>query len=394
MRRIGIFGGSFNPIHSGHLLAMDVFRRELFLDSLLVIPAGIPPHKQLAENSPEADVRFRLTAAAASELPWTEVLDLELKRKGKSYSIDTVMELHRLYPGDRLFLLMGTDMFLSFEQWYRFEELLKLCELGVICRYDADEQSNREIQTLAASFSDKYGAKIHIIKSEHIELSSTQVRRMLFFGCGEQYLPQPIRPMIRENGYYAAKNCKALSLDELTRRVAMLYDPKRFTHAVGCAQTAVTLARRYGADADNAARAGILHDITKALRGKDQFALCERFGIPCLKQCVPDVLHGYTAAAAAREIFGENEDVCSAIYWHTTGHGNMTILEKILYLADYMEPNRDFEEVHTLRDLAENDLDKALLYGLELSIRDLTRRGKIIDPNSAEAYEFLKSERI
>ena len=111
MARIGIFGGSFNPPHRGHLLALREFQKKLCLDEIFVIPANDPPHKTLSANSPDALQRYVLTELACAELAGCTVSDMELKREGKSYTVDTVLALRERFPADELFLLMGTDMF-------------------------------------------------------------------------------------------------------------------------------------------------------------------------------------------------------------------------------------------------------------------------------------------
>lgn len=393
MKTIGVYGGSFNPFHNGHLLAIDVFKRELSLDLLLLIPAGTPPHKTLAQNSPDAQTRLRMAQLATHDIDGVKVDDLEICRKGKSFTYDTLCELRHRYPDDRLILLMGTDMFLSFTEWHRFEEIFALAELAVMPRSAQRKGELEQIQALSARFTDKYHARVHILSTEFLEMSSTLVRRMLFFGCGDGYVPDAVFTEIQRQGLYSATNCRGLSVDELTKTVAMLYEPRRYRHAIGCRNTAVHLAEKYGEDSELAARAGILHDITKALGKTEQLRLCDKFKIALSDGCVRDVLHGYTAAEAAKNIFGECDAVCSAIRWHTTGRADMTKLEKIIYLADYIEPNRDFDGVAELRKLADQDLDAAMLRGLEMSICDLKERGKAIDPHSAAAYAHLLAER-
>ena len=393
MKTIGVFGGSFNPIHNGHLLAIDVFKRELNLDTLLLIPAGTPPHKPLAPNSPDAQTRLQLTKLAVQDLCGVEVSDIEVCRDGKSFTYDTLCELRRQFPEDRLILLMGTDMFLSFTEWHRFEEIFSLAELAVMPRAMQKRNDVEQIQSLAARFSENYHAVIHILSTEYIELSSTLVRRMLFFECAEDYVPANVLSEIRKLGLYQHGNCHELSLEKLTTTVCPLYEPRRFCHAVGCCEAAVRLAEKYKDDPTLAARAAILHDITKALGKADQIRLCHKFGVPLNEGCVRDVLHGYTAVEIAKRFFGECDAVCSAIRWHTTGRANMTKLEKIIYLADYIEPTRDFDGVAGLRELAEQDLDAAVLRGLEMTICDLKERGKEIDPNSADAYAWMLAER-
>ena len=273
MKTIGVFGGSFNPIHNGHLLALNVFKRELALDTILLIPAGTPPHKPLAPNSPDAQTRLFLTKLAVQNLSGVEVSDIEVARKGKSFTYDTLCELKQLYPNDKLVLLMGTDMFLSFEEWHRYKEIFFLAEIAVMPRSLQKQSDLEHIQALAAHFSEKFHARIHILSTEYIELSSTHVRRMLFFDCADDYVPKSILDAIQKSGFYRPADCRGLSLEELKMTVDPLYEPRRYSHAVGCCETAMHLAEKYGADPSLAARAGILHDITKALGKSDQIRL-------------------------------------------------------------------------------------------------------------------------
>ena len=118
--RIGIYGGTFNPPHLGHLMAARTVFEVLKLDKLLLVPAGIPPHKDLPEDSPSAEQRFEMTRFAGEQLglgEHVETLDIELRRGGKSYTADTLAAIHKQYPDAELWLLMGTDMFLTLQAW-------------------------------------------------------------------------------------------------------------------------------------------------------------------------------------------------------------------------------------------------------------------------------------
>ena len=145
----------------------------------------------------------------------------------------------------------------------------------------------------------------------------------------------------------------------------------------------------------DAERAGILHDVTKALTGADQLRLCERYGIITSEfdRTHTKLLHAVTGAAVAKEVFGENEAVCRAIRWHTSGRANMSVLEKIIYIADYMEPNRDFPGVDRLRELAFSDLDAAMLLGLQMTAEHLQRQGAEMGRHSIEAIEHLTAKK-
>lgn len=390
MAKIGIFGGSFNPPHLGHILAVREFQRQLSLDRVLLVPSAVPPHKRLTNNFASAQERLEMTRLAARELPFAEVCDLELHREGPSYTADTIAELRSRYPKDRLILLMGTDMLLSFTSWYHPERIVQEASLAVALRDDTDHE---KLHNCAKALKKELGAKVTLMDNRILPHSSTSVRAMLAFDCGESYLDPAVFAYLREKGLYRYGQClRGLPFPELSAVSLNLHNPRRVPHVVGCSQTARRLAVQYGANPEDAERAGILHDVTKALNGEEQLKLCERYDILLDKfeRENPKLLHAKTGAVIAREVFGENEAVCSAINWHTTGRADMTLLEKIIYLADYMEPNRDFEGVEELRRLTASDLDAAMRLGLSMSIRQLRENHRCIDKNSEAALRFLK----
>ena len=173
------------------------------------------------------------------------------------------------------------------------------------------------------------------------------------------------------------------------------YGQNLLQHARETANLAGIMASELGLNPKIARRAGLLHDVTKALPGPEQLKLSDKYGmmLDTFERSHPKLLHAKSGAAVAGAVFGESAAVQSAICWHTTGKPDMTLLQKILYLADYMEPNRDFPGVERLRALAQHDLDEAVLLGLEMSLDLLTETGQPIDVNSRAARDFLKSER-
>ena len=392
MARIGIFGGSFNPPHLGHMLAVREFQKKLGLDLVLLIPASIPPHKELSSNSPDANARMEMTRLSARDIENARVLDIELARDGASYTSDTLKELRTRYPDDELFLLMGTDMFFSFEKWYHPEIICELATLAVVHR---NAESTQQLADCAQRLREKFAARIEMVENEYLPHSSTSVRAMLAFGAAEEYLAPQVAEYIRENNlYYVGEDMKQLPFERLSEISLSLHAAKRVRHVIGCSQTAEELAKFYGEDPMVAKRAGILHDITKALNAQEQLHLCEKYDI-ILNQFErenPKLLHAKTGATIAKCIFGESEAVCRAIYWHTTGKAQMTTMEKIIYLADYMEPNRDFEGVEKMRHLAYSDLNAALRLGLQMSVDHVTRRGAEVDPNSLAALHCLEAK--
>ena len=137
--RIGLMGGTFNPPHMGHINAARAAMDELSLDRLIFIPTGTPPHKEMAEMSATTKQRLEMTYLAAKTLG-AEISDIEIRREGKSFTVYTLRELHSKYPDDELWLIMGTDMFLSLETWFCFEEIFSLASVAAVAREDDDKK--------------------------------------------------------------------------------------------------------------------------------------------------------------------------------------------------------------------------------------------------------------
>lgn len=394
MGRIGIYGGTFNPPHMGHVEGARQAIVLLKLDKLLLIPDREPPHKELPPDAPTPQQRLELVRMMAQELPQAEVCDIELHRQGPSYTSDTLEALHKVYRHDKLYLLMGTDMFLAFPQWHETEKICRYATLAVLLREQRDQKEWMYLQEQAQYVRKKLNGKVKFLKNNILPMSSTNVRRMLTFRAPEGMIPGPVLNQIRELGLYGMnRDLRGLSMDELERIVTELLDPKRVPHVLGCRDTAVYLAKKYGVDPVDAARAGLLHDITKALPPELQSKICIDYEAPVQRYVNenPKTLHAITGALVAERIFGENEAVCRSVESHTTGCAEMDTLQKIIYIADYMEPNRDFPGVEHLRKLAEKDLDRAVLTGIEMTVELLRQQGRQVSHNSLAAIEWLKN---
>ena len=172
-------------------------------------------------------------------------------------------------------------------------------------------------------------------------------------------------------------------------------DPRRVPHVLGAEQEAIRLCIRYGADVDKARRAALLHDCTKRLSPEEHFALCERYGIALddVERRNPKLLHALTGAAIAREVYGMDDEIVRAIRYHTTGRAHMSLLEKIMYLADYIEPSREFPGVEELRRVCYESLDRGLETGLEMTVREMTERGEALHRATLDALEDVKGTR-
>ena len=385
--RIAVYGGSFNPPHLGHTEAARSVYEWLRPDIFYIIPAGTPPHKDMEEGSPGAGQRLAMCTLAFGDIPGVQISDMELRREGKSYSVDTVEALRAEYPEDEIFLVIGSDMFLSFREWYKYQSILKLCTLAVLSREEDDAQ---ELERFRRELEESCGAAVEMIPHVPLPMSSSEVRVRLRLGLGSDMLPEGVYAYIVKNRCYEAQP----ELTWLREQVYSRLTPRRIAHTAGCESEAVMLAKRWGEDQEKAAVAAILHDVTKRLSDENQLILCRKYGIilEIGERENPKLLHARTGAAVAADEFGVSEEIYEAIRWHTTGKPDMTMLEKIIYLADFIEPTRDFPGVEELRPLAYEDIDRAMARALELSLEDIREHNTEPFRDTVEAFLWYKAE--
>lgn len=192
--RLGIFGGTFDPIHFAHLRVAEEVAEALRLDRVLFIPAGRPPHRQ----RPEASARQRLAMVrlAIASHPRFTALDLEVRRPGKSYTVDTLAELTRQFPGARLYLLLGMDQMREFPNWHEPEKLLTFCRLAVFSRPGMDPAQPENLPGLPRS-------RYCLVQVSTLDISATAIRRLARRNRSLKYLlPDAVIAYIRKHGLY------------------------------------------------------------------------------------------------------------------------------------------------------------------------------------------------
>lgn len=175
MLRVGVYGGAFSPIHKGHVEAAKAFMRQMWLDVLFVIPTGMSPHKEM-DNSASAEDRMEMCRLAFRDVEGVIVSDIEIKRDGKSYSIDTLR--HMSCEDQRLFMLCGTDMMLTLGDWDDADEIFKLC-YPVYIRREVDRALDAKIIEKNTEYFDKYGKYVIKLDSPVIEISSSEIREKI-----------------------------------------------------------------------------------------------------------------------------------------------------------------------------------------------------------------------
>jgi nicotinate-nucleotide adenylyltransferase len=216
-QKLGILGGTFNPIHIGHLVAAEEVRDRLQLDRVLFIPAYAPPHKD-DENIPSAKERMEMVDLAVSGNTFFEPSDIEMKRGGMSYSIETIEELRRIYPGSKLCFIIGLDAFLEIQTWHRWKELMALCDFAVMSRRGRNFSDLRLLDFMANAADVLRGldkgsltqanvqhgaATVHLVTIPLLDISSTDIRTRVKQGSSIKYLlPEPVEHYIIKKKLY------------------------------------------------------------------------------------------------------------------------------------------------------------------------------------------------
>ena len=190
--KIGVFGGTFNPIHLGHLIVADSARESLYLDKVVFVPCASPPHKS-SRSLIDADRRLEMVKLAISGHPNFEVSDIEIQRGGKSYTVDTLRALTLFYPTSQLYLLIGIDNLLELHSWKEPEEIFALSEVVAINRPGFD----------AANVRKDYLRRVTFLRSPNIDISSSEIRRKARMGKSIRYLvPSAVEAYILKHGAY------------------------------------------------------------------------------------------------------------------------------------------------------------------------------------------------
>lgn len=368
--KVGIFGGSFDPVHSEHVAIAKKAVSALGLDKLFIVPAYIAPHKA-DKKLTDGSLRIKMLKAAFSKMDKAEVSDYELLSGGTSFSYLTCEHFASLYPEAERFFIMGEDMLENFPTWRNPERILSLFDIAV-CRRDSDK---KDLSGARDDFFNRFGKNFIEIPYNGAAVSSTDIRVKARIGLDiSDLVPKKVGKIIRDEGVYLIPFAqKALSFEK----------EKRAAHSVRVAITAGNAAKRLHINEYSATLAGIMHDVAKNLKADSPYL--EGFIRPA---GVPDpILHQFTGAYVAEHTFGiTDEDVLNAIRYHTTGRENMSPLEKLIYLSDMIEPARNFEGVDEIRAAFERDLDECMYLALKRSVEYL--EGEDIYPLTLSAYKY------
>lgn len=404
MKRVGIMGGTFNPIHNAHIHMAQAACEQFELDEVLFMPSKNPPHKENRIIVSE-EHRKRMIQLAIDGIDKFSFSDFEFESEGTTYTCETLMRLKKKHPDWELYFILGGDSLAQFETWYHPEKIVRY---AVILATSREGVGLKETERLCDNLRKKTGGDIRQIRMPQIRISSSDIRRKTEAGESLSGIcPEKTERYIKLHGLYNTPVLHHVFCLEEKRIPETFYKslsstlrPKRYRHTLGVSDTAAAMAWVHSGDSDivfKARIAGLLHDCAKYLTGNEMIRECERLHISLtpVEKKNRSLIHGKLGSVYAKERYGvEDSQISSAISWHTTGKPDMTLLEKIIYVADYIEPGRKMSclpyPLEEVRKASFVNLDLAVRMILENTILYLKENGSIIDMSTVETYDFYR----
>lgn len=411
-KRLGILGGTFDPIHIGHLRIAEEVRDALGLDVVLFMPTGNPVFKR-DQDVTAAETRYERVCWAVADNPYFDVSRLEIDRGGDTYTIDTLRELRLHYPDNvEFFFIVGADAAETIGKWRGCREIAELTRLAVASGRPGFAQADDLRQKILAAGP----FEVDLVQVSALEVSSSDIRQHLAEGRSVRYLVpdavladiarQPAKSGLLESAEESVgrqQGVDPLSKKFLKARKAELgkrVSPKRYKHSLGVSKACVQLAETYGVDRKKARLAGMLHDWDKGFDDEQARARVRELGMegevdPYVVEHMPMVLHGVTAARALGASFPEiPSDVLQAIERHTTAAIDMTPLDMVLYIADAIEPSRQYGRIDELRAaVGAVSLEELYFQTYEYWTFLLIERGKPLHPDTIRIWNHYAIRR-
>lgn len=375
IRKLAIMGGTFDPIHMGHLVTAEEVRHEFHVDEVLFVPTGHPPHKSHI-NMTTCEHRYLMTVLATAANPYFKVSRIEIDREGVTYTIDTVKELKRIYGNEvQLYFITGADAVHKILGWKESAELLQICDFVAVTRpgYNKEELIN-QIEELKK----QYETNIHFLEVPALAISSSDIRKRLNEMKPIKYLvPQEVENYIKKHELYDYQiHLSDKEKEEMYAYVASKLSPKRYAHTRGVVEMALEYAKLNGIDCNETFIAALFHDIAKELSPEESLKLCEQYHVELddYERKHIYLAHGKIGAVILERDWGISKpSILNGIKYHTLGRINMTDLEKIIYLADMTEEGRSpYKGKEEIKRLAQYNLNRAMYKALTSSYNYVT----------------------
>ncbi len=370
MEKIGILGGTFNPVHIEHVNLAKSAIEELELDALFIMPTFISPHK--SDNPAPCQDRINMLKLAFNGVDKVIISDYEILNGGKSYTYLTVEHFKEQY-GSQIFFICGGDMLTNFKTWRYPERILSACTLAVFDREDfyTDYDAEREY------FIKNFGKSFIKLSYQGRLCSSTKTRTYASFSLSlKGQAPEKVEEYIVKNRLYSGDNFTAFAIKNLPE--------KRLVHTANVVAKALTKAKELGLDKEKVRISATLHDVAKYVDYKTVNGFILPEGVP------EAVVHAFLGAFIAENTLGiTDEEILDAICYHTSGKPNMTTLGKLIFVADMIEEGRDYEGVEKLRELFEkDDFEKCFVECLKEEFLHLVNKKQYIYELTIDAFAY------
>ena len=391
--RIGIYGGTFNPIHNTHIDIARAALEQFSLDRVYFLVAGNPPHKDTAENIPDA-CRLEMVKLAIANQPKIAIDEREIYRTGKSYSYISLTEIKEENPTDDIFFIMGSDSLLYFKNWVKPDVISDCATILVAPRLGDDmDVLNDSINDCKDLFSGDF----FLIDYKANGLASSVIRQDFYTDKSvRKWLDSKVEEYIIEHNLYSPYSYYYDDILRLSQAMNKELKSSRYVHTLGVATTAYSLALKWNYPAYTAMVAGILHDCAKCISDEKRISVCEINNIPIrdIEYKYPHLLHGKVGAFYCKSKYDVFDDqIAHAIEVHTTGCPGMNLLDKIIFVADYIEPGRDKQpRLDILRSVAYEDLDKCVFMILEDTVNYLNENPEMVDSTTIDTYNYYLNE--
>ena len=384
--RIGIMGGSFNPIHERHLAIAACALREARLNKVVFLPTGNPPHKH-AELA-EAEHRFEMTRLATLREPKFSVSRAEIDREGVIYTVDTLQLLRKQMQEAEFFYIIGEDTLLDLPNWRTPDRVFELCTFLVCSRTLQNVAEHPMVGALRAR-----GAKFVFLSLPPLDVNATEIRAQLARGEIPPFLPLQVYEYIRIMGLYGVTAAPA-GANALYGKLKQALSDKRLLHSLLVAVTARTLAKEHGLNEEECELAGLLHDCAKCMPLQTLQGIARDHRLLLDKETFvnENLLHGPVGAVLAETEYGVcSANILSAIRCHTTGRVGMLPTDMALFLADKIEPSRrTYPALEEVRELSKDNLVKATLTSMRSTQAYVSRQNAPLHPTTQSVIRWLE----
>lgn len=401
---VGIFGGTFDPVHKAHVDLAELIKTRFNLDKILFIPTGNPPHK-VGRRVTLAVHRVNMLRLALQNKAGFEISCVESDSDDPSYSVQTLSILRQNNPEDNYFFIIGADSLVCLPDWKDYSKLITMCTFIAVMRPGLSEEACREAYDKVT----KDGAVVIMDDFPEFNISSTDIRfafeNNLFTANSQvaQYVTPQVLEYIKDNNLYQHKDSRKMTIKEMMEDLKLLISKDRYVHSLGVMNEAVRIARIYGADEEKCRLAGLLHDCAKQLSAAQYkwLGICESVspdGVESTKDYDDGgraARHGRAGAILASMRYGiDDPEILEAIAVHTTGAPEMSIIAQILFIADYTEVNRGDDKCYQkVREKINVSLLDAVIEECDYTIKhNLKRRDRLLSLDTIKTRNWALSE--